>query len=182
MDLVADMLKYGAAAQKYVGYKADVESLVTYGINLDGKGSDAAPTAEDNLRKLKTEQTEIDKSIYSFTAAGVRFDFNNKVYVKFKTDDISKITLYCNDTDVSDRIEDLGDGTYVFYTDGIDATEFGKSYVFNLHVDGELHQTLTYSVNSYAYAKHADDQTTAVDELALALYRYGLSAKAYTGR
>ena len=182
MDLVADMLKYGAAAQKYVGYKADAEALVTNGVDLDGKGSDAAPTAEDNLRKLKTEQTEIDKSIYSFTAAGVRFDFNNKVYVKFKTDDISKITLYCNDTDVSDRIEDLGDGTYVFYTDGIDATEFGKSYVFSLHVDGELHQTLTYSVNSYAYAKYADEQTTAVDELALALYRYGLSAKAYTGR
>jgi hypothetical protein len=34
-------------------------------------------------------------------------------------------------------------------------------------------------VNSYAYAKY--EQDTAIAELTLALYRYGLSAKAYLG-
>ena len=182
MDLVADMLKYGAAAQKYVNYKADAEALVTNGVDLDNKGSEANPEEGDNCRKLTTEQTSIDNSIHSFTAAGVRFDFDNKIYVKFKTDDISKIKLICGDVDVTDRIEDLGNGIYVFYTDGIKATEFGEEHTFKLYVDDLLHQTLTYSVNSYAYAKCTDGQTAAIDELALALYRYGLSAKAYMGK
>lgn len=179
MNLIADMLKYGAAAQEYIGYK--VSELVTDGIDLTGKGSTADPTTDDNHRSMTTEEgTEIDKSVYSFTAAGVRFDFDNKIYVKFKATGDANISLKCNGKYVAK--EDLGNGTYIFYTDGIDAYSFDEVYTFELYVDNVLHQTLTYSVNSYAYAKFTDEQTTAVDELALALYRYGLSAKEYTGR
>ena len=179
MNLIADMLKYGAAAQKYVEYKED--ELVTDGINLTGKGSTADPTINDNHRSMTTEEgTEIDKSVYSFTAAGVRFDFDNKIYVKVKATGDANISLKCNGKYVAK--EDLGNGTYILYTDGIDAYSFDKVYTFELYVDNVLHQTLTYSVNSYAYAKFTDEQATAVDELALALYRYGLSAKEYTGR
>lgn len=179
MNLIADMLKYGAAAQKYVEYKED--ELVTDGIDLTGKGSTADPTTDDNHRSITTaEGTEIDKSVYSFTAAGVRFDFDNKIYIKFKATTDANISLKCNGKYVTK--EDLGNGTYIFYTDGIEAYSFDEVYVFELYVDNVLHQTLKYSVNSYAYAKFTDEQTTAVDELALALYRYGLSAKAYTGR
>lgn len=179
MNLIADMLKYGAAAQKYVEYKED--ELVTDGIDLTGKGSTADPTIDDNHRSMTTEEgTEIDKSVYSFTAAGVRFDFDNKIYVKFKATGDATISLKCNGKYATK--EDLGNGTYIFYTDGIDAYSFDEVYTFELYVDNALHQTLTYSVNSYAYAKFTDEQTTAVDELALALYRYGLSAKEYTGR
>ena len=179
MNLIADMLKYGAAAQKYVEYKED--ELVTDGFDLTGKGSTANPDADDNNRSMTTEEgTEIDKSVYSFTAAGVRFDFDNKIYIKFKATTDATISLKCNGKYAAK--EDLGNGTYIFYTNGIDAYGFDEVYVFELYVDNVLHQTLKYSVNSYAYAKFTDEQTTAVDELALALYRYGLSAKAYTGR
>ena len=179
INLIADMLKYGAAAQKYVEYKKD--ELVTDGINLTGKGSTADPTIDDNHRSMTTaEGTGIDKSVYSFTAAGVRFDFDNKIYVKVRAEDASKIKITCNGSYM--KREDLGNGTYIFYTDGIDAYSFDKVYTFELYVDNVPHQTLTYSVNSYAYAKFTDEQTTTVDELALALYRYGLSAKEYTGR
>ncbi len=179
MNLIADMLKYGAAAQKYVEYKED--ELVTDGIDLTGKGSTADPDADDNHRSMITEEgTEIDKSVYSFTAAGVRFDFDNKIYVKFKATGDATISLKCNGKYATK--EDLGNGTYIFYTDGIDAYSFDEVYTFELYADNVPHQTLTYSVNSYAYAKFTDEQATAVDELALALYRYGLSAKAYTGK
>ena len=179
INLIADMLKYGAAAQKYVEYKED--ELVTDDVDLTGKGSTADPTIDDNHRSMTTaEGTGIDKSVYSFTAAGVRFDFDNKIYVKFKATGDANISLKCNGKYAAK--EDLGNGTYIFYTDGIDAYSFDKVYTFELYVDNVPHQTLTYSVNSYAYAKFTDEQTTAVDELALALYRYGLSAKAYTGR
>ena len=64
------------------------------------------------------------------------------------------------------------------FTEGILATDFDETYTFELYVDGELTQTLTYSVNAYAYKMkdHAD-----MGDLALALYRYGKSAEAYKG-
>ena len=47
---------------------------------------------------------------------------------------------------------------------------------FFLSCNGEVMQTLTYSVNAYAYAMK-DNANMA--NLALALYRYGMSATAY---
>ena len=177
-NLVADMLKYGAAAQKYKNYNQD--SLATEGVDLTNKGSDANPTEADNVRQSVIEaDTGIDKNVYAFTATGVRFDFDNKIYVKLKTDDIDKIKLTCNGEDVTDALVEA-DGVYVFYTDGILATDFGKVYTFCLYVDGVLHQTITYSVNSYAYAKQSS-QTSGLADLVIALYRYGLSAKEYAG-
>ena len=179
MNLIADMLKYGAAAQKYVEYKED--ELVTDGIDLTGKGSTADPTADDNHRSMITEDgTEIDKSVYSFTAAGVRFDFDNKIYVKFKATGDANISLKCNGKYAAK--EDLGNGTYIFYTDGIEAYSFDEVYTFELYEGDKLVQTFTYSINSYIYAKMNDTkngQLTPMAELARALYRYGESAKKY---
>jgi hypothetical protein len=50
-----------------------------------------------------------------------------------------------------------------------------------MYVNGALHQTLTYSVNSYAYAKYENSSVENLAELVRTLYRYGLSAKAYKG-
>lgn len=179
VNLVADMLKYGAAAQTYKNYKASerVDDLD----GLDTMGSAKDPDESDNARVLTTaEDTGIDKTLYSFTAAGVRFDYDNKLYVKFRATGDGTIKLTCNGKTVTSSVSDLGDGIYIFYTDGISATEFDKVYTFELYVDGVLHQTITYSVNSYAYAKK-DSQTAGLADLAVALYRYGLSAKEYAG-
>ena len=181
-DLVADMLRYGDAAQTYKNYNKgtiltdDIKTLI------DGKGSNLSATDTDNARQLTTaEGTEIDKTLYTFTACGVRFDFDNKLYVKFKAVGDSEITFKLNG--VPKDTEQLEDGTYVFYTDGINATAFDKVFTFELYVDGVLHQTITYSVNSYVYAKQsatdANGDPTALAELVLALYNYGISAKNY---
>ena len=177
-NLVADMLKYGAAAQRYKNFA--LNSLATTDIDLTDKGNTSTPTNTDDARTNVIEaDTGIDKNVYAFTATGVRFDFDNKIYVKFKTDDISKIKLTCNGKNVTASIE-AGEGIYVFYTDGISATEFDKVFTFQLYVDDVLCQTITYSVNSYAYAKY-DGQTDGISDLVIALYRYGLSAKEYAG-
>ena len=175
-NIVADMLKYGAAAQKYIGY--NLNSLVVGDGELDDMGSALLPSASDNVRSITTEDTEIDTSVYAFTAAGVRFDFDNKIYVKFRATGDGEVTLKCNGKNAVKK--ELEDGTYIYYTDGISATDFDKVYTFELYVDGELHQTLVYSVNSYAYAKQ-NSQDTELADLVIALYRYGLSAKAYKG-
>ena len=181
-DLVADMLRYGDAAQTYKNYNKgtiltdDIKTLI------DGKGSNLSATDTDNARQLTTaEGTEIDKTLYTFTACGVRFDFDNKLYVKFKAVGDSDITFKLNG--VTKYAEQLEDGTYVFYTTGINATDFDEVFTFELYVDGVLHQTITYSVNSYVYAKQgatdANGDPTALAELVLALYNYGISAKNY---
>ena len=172
LDLIADVLRYGAAAQEYRNYKTD--ALVTDGLELEGYGSTSTPSDEENDSCLVSEDTKD----HSFTAAGVRFDFDNKIFVKFRTSDIEKIKITVNEVDFSDKVSYV-DGVYVLYTDGILATEFDSVFTFEMYVDGELHQMLTYSVNSYAYAKY--EQDTPIGELTLALYRYGLSAKAYLG-
>ena len=181
-DLVADMLRYGDAAQTYKNYNKgtiltdDIKTLI------DGKGSNLSATDTDNARQLTTaEGTEIDKTLYTFTACGVRFDFDNKLYVKFKAAGDSDITFKLNG--VTKYAEQLEDGTYVFYTTGINATDFDEVFTFELYVDGVLHQTITYSVNSYVYAKQgatdANGDPSALAELVLALYNYGISAKNY---
>jgi len=177
MDLVADMLRYGAAAQQYKNYKAD--ALVTDGLDIDGFGSGKTVTEADNLRNLTAEEgTGINSEIYTLTALGVRFDFDNKIYVKFKTDDLANVTVKFNGTDVTAKAQSAGDGIYVIYTDGISATQFDKLYTVQLYVGEVLHQTATYSVNSYVYAKH-NSSNTNLAALVDALYNYGKSAKAY---
>ncbi len=184
MDLIADMLRYGAAAQMYIGY--NTANLVTSGINLGTSGNDVLPVDADNDRSF-SPMADISTLTNSFTAVGVRFDFDNKIYVKFKTDNLSKIKITVNDKeiDISDKVSAAANGTYIFYTDGILATEFDDVYTFEMYVNGTLYQTVTYSVNSYAYAKCGDlsvsDETTLspIAQLVRALYRYGASANAY---
>lgn len=175
-NLVADMLKYGAAAQSYKGYKTDALATEIDGVDLNAIGSDKTPTVLDDAR---TNEVSV-KADDAFTATGVRFDFDNKIYVKFKTADITKIKITCNGKNVTSYNEEVSDGVYIIYTEGIDATEFDKIFTFQLYVDDVLYQTITYSVNSYVYAKY-DSQADGISALVIALYRYGLSAKEYAG-
>ena len=68
------------------------------------------------------------------------------------------------------------EGVYIAYSDAISALRFGEVVTFTLAVNGSAVQTLTYTVNDYAYAKHSDSR---ISDLALALYRYGKSALSY---
>ena len=170
-SLVTDMLNYGAAAQEYVGYKTD--ALVNAG--LGGASTDAVPTVSDKANSI----TKSSNEFYGFTAAGVRFDCANKLYVKFKVSggapDTDAVSVTAGGKEI--EIISLGGGEYVAYSENISALQFASVYTFELKVNGSTVQTLTYSVNSYAYAKYGDD--TAMGRLALALYRYGVSSVAY---
>ena len=63
-----------------------------------------------------------------------------------------------------------------YTTAGLLPTELDTEFIFELYHDGVLMQTLTYSVNAYAYKMQ---NNAKMSELALALYRYGVSAKAF---
>ena len=168
--LLSDMLYYGAAAQKYVSYKTD--ALVTDGVAGILSALDTVPSDSDKNRSLVTEDGA-DTSV-EFIAAGVRFDYNNRIYVKLTTADITNVTVTVGGAEL--EIISLGNNTYIAYSDGISALDFDVEISFELRRGGTLIQTLTYTVNTYAWDKQDNDK---IGELALALYRYGESAKEY---
>ena len=166
-QLLSDLMYYGAAAQEYIGYKAD--KLVTDGLDL--AGSVATPTDADNQKSV----TQSTNSNVQFTAAGVRFEYVNRIYVKFRATDISAVTVSVGGVNL-EILETGTAGVYIAYSDPISALRFGEKITFTLSVNGTAVQTLNYTVNSYAYTKHSDSR---ISNLALALYRYGKSAFAY---
>lgn len=160
--LLGDILAYGEAANDYTGFKPEAD------FSVDGlAASDKAPEG-DGGRSVSESLVEG----VEFTGAGVRFQYNNKIYVKFVGNE--DVSLLVNGEAVA---AELGaDGKYIFYTDGILATDFDEVFTFELVVDDEVVQTLTYSVNAYSIAKYQAD--SAMGRLAHALYRYGASAEA----
>ena len=171
-QLLSDLLYYGAASQKYRGYNTG--ALVTDGVAGLLAYSDRTPT--DTTRSLVTNG---DTSNASFVAAGVRFDYINTLYVKLTAENIGKVRVTINGADAGIGAAPGNADEYIVYTGIISALDFDTALEFRLYYDGALVQTLTYSVNDYAYGK---SQSDSMGELALALYNYGESARAYKNR
>ena len=174
-QLIYDLLAYGAAAQKYTGYKMD--SLVNKG--YEDKTLAGKLTIENDDRGY-TDPLEDAR----FTAAGVHHANINSIYVKFIADDITNTTITidgkpavveaCEITDPTTKDTVSG---YIVYSEGIKVIDFDKVYTFAITTATGT-QTLSYSINAYAYQKIvSDDAATA--NLAHALYAYGVSAENY---
>ena len=169
-QLLRDLLKYGAEAQKYRGHNTD--NLVSTG--APGY-SNTTPTEADMNRSLTTADGKTTDNV-SFTAAGVRFDYVNNIYVKIKTDDVENVKVVVNGLTELELLETGTAGVYVAYSGGISALDFAEVVTFTVYYNGELIQTLTYTVNSYACDKYEDAN---IGNLVTALYNYGKSAVAY---
>lgn len=167
-QFIADMLYYGEAAQFYRNYKTDNLAATDIGVSLNSQSATSL-VAPDFVATPQTNPEATIGDVY-FTSATVWFDTTNSIIVKVNS--TKNATLKVNGEAVA------FDGTQ-YKTDKIKATEFGKEFVFELY-DGEtLVQTLVYSVDAYAYAKHINGKTQEMKNLAKALYYYGKSAEAY---
>lgn len=162
--LLLDLLEYGAKAQEYTGYKTDAP------VN-EGKTPENVytPTEADDVRWITDSTSD---AIYAISA-GVRFDSANKIFVKFHADTLEGVTAKFGEA--AAEIVSLGNGNYMAYSEGIYATDFDAEIIFTLSLNGEAVQSLGYSVNSYAYAMYGNN--SAMADLALAMYRYGVSAE-----
>ena len=166
-QLVADMLTYGAAAQNYKDY--NTENLADKDLPAEITPSEVLPTQSDMSVTDTTSET-----IY-FKAKTVWFANVNKLCVRLSADE--NVILKVNG-EVADAI-----GEY-YCTDAIPASGFDTIYTFVIYEnDGETPiQTLEYNVSSYVYAimnQTLDGEPTEMALLAQALYRYGVSARAY---
>ena len=167
VQLVTDMLTYGAAAQNYRDY--NTENLASAEVEMLGTPSEALPGKSDMSITESTSET------VRFKSATVWFDNVNMLGIGIST--IENVTLKVNGVEV-----ELTDTTCL--TEPIYATLFDKIYTFELYEGDTLVQTLEYNVSSYVYAvmnrTESDGETlTEMAELARALYRYGASATAY---
>jgi len=149
-ELAKDLLVYGAAAQKHKEYKLDA-LVTTETPNVDGK------TAPDSVLSATQNMTAIGG--LSFTEVGVSFDYVNKLYIKLDNETTENVTVKVNG-----NVVDVVNGCV--YTDAIAPADFDETYKFELCVDDEVYQTVTYSVNSYISAKWE------TSDLAQALYNY----------
>lgn len=172
-NLVRALLNYGAAAQKYVG-GYDFDNLANQGCRIVL----STPADTDSVRNTGTPISDSLK----MTSAGVYFDNENKIYVKFVAPSLDGVTVTFNGVEASVEkygVDKNGNQVYIAYSDGIPATQFGLPYTIVLS-NGTASQTAVYSVNSYAYAKR-NSAEAETKELALATFTYGEAAKKYVG-
>ena len=168
--LIADLLNYGAEAQKYVGYKTD--ALVNEGLTV--QGSTVIPTEADINRSATASQ---DAERYA-VALGIRFDYVNKIYVKLNLPSADGIRVFINNKEA--ELERDSGNTYIAYSEGIYTTEFDTAYSVYFTYNDRVVQELTYSANSYAYAKYNSNEK--IRDLALALFRLGISSDNYSAK
>ena len=171
--LIASLINYGAAAQKYAGYKT--EELVDEYCQIDL----LEPTEAQSIKKVGTAISSDVKMV----ALGVYYDDTNKVYVKFIAPSPSGITVTINGKKVGIRKstdKNDNENTYIAYSDDISVSEFGVEQRIVLS-NGTSSQVALYSVNSYAYAKQGSANENMA-ELAKATYTYGEYARKYTNR
>ena len=162
----------GSTNEKDIQLKNLLNAITAYGVASSNYKAETGTAGEkvvpesENVFNLENEAGVEQFGAY-FTGANVWFDNTNKIMVLINTTE--NVTMKINGTEV------VVTGTTI-YTDELLPTQFNDTYTFELYYDGNLMQTLTYSVNSYAYKMQ---QNANIGALAVALYNYGAAAEIY---
>lgn len=180
--LLVDLLNYGAASQKYIGYQTD--NLVNADLTDEQKswGTSTAPTFE-NIRDY--DYKTIANPTSKWIGSGLVLNNSVMVRAKFTADSIENKTVkitcgkgeftYTKDDFVQDK-----DGNYYVYCNEIFANEMSEEILLTVYDNGvPCSNTMRFSIESYAKLVHDSYKGTALDELTTAMMRYGNSAKAY---
>ena len=155
-NLLNSILAYGEAAKNYCAEN----------------GSQGASEIPESANVFNIIKADVDSYGAWFTGANLLFDYDNKICVTLSSTENVTLRVKINDGEYTDYTPK----STAFLTDGILPTAFDSVYTFELYYDGVLMQTLTYSVNSYAYKMQ---QNTKIGALCVALYNYGVAAEAY---
>jgi hypothetical protein len=182
----AYLLKYVQAAEEYKNIPA--AERITVPAELD-----AYQVAQiENTKPTQTytlsngEQVKFKGQYLTMEA---RTTLNVKVLLADKTVDTSKITITAAYTNAAGALvtktytfADLvaGDeaGVYVLAFGELYATQMSDDVKFTILVDGVAESTLKTSIESYCTGILAGNDSTAMKELALRIFLYGVAAKA----
>ena len=180
--LLVDLLNYGSATQKYVGYQTD--NLANSDLTATQKSWASKDTKEfKNIRNFNYKT--ISNPTVQWNSCGlvlgnaimfkVKFTANN---VENKTVEITlrnaKFTYDKND------FKDNGDGTYYVYCNELFAHEVSDEVLLTVYENGvPCSNTMRFSVESYARLVRDNYKGTPLDEMITTMMLYGNSAKEY---
>ncbi len=205
--LLADVLLYGAAAQKYVDFTLtdNSEQLVTHGVSEEilgcatkdtGIGDDGVLANTDIISGSDKKRDDVNwykanvnlnnsatLQFYFKLAKGTEFiDINNNVLTFKKGEDTYTITVKIDQDTEARPIYAVKDGVFYVELTQMSANTFADTHIAKIYLNGtDINQNLNYSMNTYVKRIVDNDEIAQnFKELAMRLYYYGKSAKAYT--
>ncbi len=169
VQLIHDLLIYAQAAEAYNNGTNNIAK------DMILNPSSYAPSEDDaNITKNGNENTEL--YVYS---AGVKFDTVNSIFFKIKASSNNFTVTVGDSTYNGSMLELTDDGYYIVYSAPIEPLNFGQSGIQKITLvnsDNATVAELSYTVNNYAYYMQSN---SAMETLAIALYRYGKSCVKY---
>ena len=177
--LIASLVAYGTASQKYMNYRTDtlVSSIVDAGAADDYTAQLAAVQAVNN-RIPGTGVTIKAKSLVLTNAFAIRVKFVLDSNVSI--DDVY-FTVNSDSTQYKEfKQSTLSDGTACYYFDytGLNASELDDAFTFTAHAGTVTGDALEYNANTYLNGMYKvltdrGDTTSALYEIVTALFNYG---------
>lgn len=178
--LIVDLLNYGAKSQEYMDYKTD--SYVNADLTPAQKEWGTASDRELDTVLDVDYETVADPTV-TWEAAGLTLEESVGMRFRINASSLDGFSVRVSNgsetwTIPSSEFETDENGTYVYF-EGLSVAQMSETvYVTAYNGDTAVSDTLRYSIESYAYSKRNDKNTTLV-ELVKAMMRYGDSAKAY---
>lgn len=181
--LLVDLLNYGASAQIYTNH--NTENLANNALT-DAQvqwGTQEKPIYSTVQNK---DFAVIENPTATFKSVGLNLEKAITLRFKIQAENVDNLTVVV-ETDKyiwqipSTDFEALADGGYYVYFSGLNAAQMQDTvYVTVYEGDSIVSNTLSYSIESYAYSKQTstDEKLTSILE---AMIKYGNSAKAFAG-
>ena len=180
--LLVDLLNYGSATQKYVGYQTD--NLANSDLTVTQKSWASKDTKEfKNIRNY--DYKTISKPTVQWNSCGLVLGNAIMFKVKFTADNVEnktvEITLRnAKFTYDKNDFKNNGDGTYYVYCNELFAHEVSDEVLLTVYENGvPCSNTMLFSVESYARLVRDNYKGTPLDEMITTMMLYGNSAKEY---
>ena len=171
---MANMLNYGSECQKFVNY--DEENLAITGREWAGtRVSSEAPVSPVAAEELTVTAEGYNKTLGRIKAAGL--NISNKIAVYFNVylpDGAGSFSLAVDGN--AYELTPGEDGLCRIQLIRITPSAYDHVYTAELSYNGEVVQTVKYSVNTYCARMSSN---SSVGDLSTAIYNYGVAAESY---
>ncbi len=179
--IAASMLDYIAGVQASINL--ETENLANEDVNFENPFVEL--TYADRVDTVNKESTNVKNNAFNLSHSATtrimqRIYAKNKesVTVKIKSENSPEITRSYKD------FESAGTDYYILYTDFINIENYKDIYTFRIYENGELTETITFSIRSFVYVHQnkteADGVTlTPLAKTVRALWQYYTAIEEY---
>ena len=178
--LLVDLLNYGAASQLYTGHNTD--SLANATLTGEQKAEATAQVELSTVQNLKAK--EIDSPSVSWKGAGLNLKEAIVLRFKIAAESIDGLSVKVESGDgtwtIPSSMFEQTDGGYYVYFNKLNAAQLSDTvYLTVFNGATAVSNTISYSVESYAYAKQ-NTTDEVFKNLLDTMMKYGKSAYEYT--